>query len=124
MLRITVWTALLANTVIAFAGITLSEIFDSINAVTIEGGFDSLPYLSKLYFGHEKWCFVAFSAPLLLAALFITLREQISVNGVLLFGGLTALNVALQIYLAVVAVGRAYIPISVHGHWLESARSP
>ncbi len=115
-LKITLWIGVLANTVIAFAGLYLGIVFEYIFRSTIEGGVDAMPPLSKLYIWHEQWCFTVFTVPLLIVALILSARRTLSFEGTLLFGALVLLNIALQISVAAVALGQPFIPIVVKAH--------
>jgi hypothetical protein len=112
-LKITLWIGVLANAVIAYAGMHLSLVFMHIFEDIVEGGADSMPPLCRFYIRHEQWCLVIFTIPLLIAALILTLRRSLTIEGTLLFGAVIILNLSLQVFVAVVALGKPYIPVIV-----------
>ena len=136
-LKTTIWIGVLANSVIAFAGLNLSIVFSFIFDSTIVGGVDAMAELSKLYIRREQWYFTVFTVPLLILALILSARRTISLEGTLLFGAIVLLNISLQIFFAAVALGQPFIPVHVHsqrkavsestlliGPTAEAARSP
>ena len=113
-LKTTLWIGVLANTVIAFAGLYLGIVFKFVFRSTIEGGVDAMGPLSKLYIWHEQWCLTVFTVPLLIIALIISVRRSISFEGTVLYGAIVLLNISLQISVAAVALGQPFIPLMVH----------
>lgn len=110
-LKLAVWILVLANAVIAYAGLNLSDVFRFIFESTIEGGMDALPLLSKNYIRHERWICAVFTVPVFIAALIVSARRAITAEDTLVFGAITLLNISLQIYLAVMALSQPFIPV-------------
>lgn len=123
-LLMTVWILVLANSVIAFTGLILSNIFYSIIGQTILGGDLPLPELTGNFILHEGWFCAVFTVPLILAAVNISVRGAITVEGTLLFGAVTILNITLQASCAATALSQPFVPVSNHRDYLPSVSLP
>ncbi len=106
--KITVWIGALANIAAGMAFLCLSSILKNY-LLRLEGGEEALPPLSKLYMGHPFLIFALFAAPLSVVALILTALRVISPETTLLFGAVTVLMIALQMFLAVVALGTPFV---------------
>ena len=113
-LKLAVWILVLANAVIAYAGLNLSIVFRFIFESTIVNGVDSMSELSRNYIRHERLFFAIFTVPLLIAALIFSVRRAITAEDTLIFAAITLLNVPLQIFIAATALSQPFLPVIIH----------
>ena len=115
--KISLWIFVLANAVIAYAGLNLGIVFSHIFEGAIVGGMDALPSLSKNFIRHGQWFLAFFTIPLLVVALVVSLKRTITSEDVILFGAVTFLNISLQVFFAAVALSQPFIPVFIKGSY-------
>lgn len=107
-LKLSLWIFALANLAVALAGMCLNCISEIIFYSFVVAGRDPIPKITHLYLGYRVLTFAVIAIPLPIAALVLTVRRSINSETTLLFGAVTVLLIALQTFLAVVAVGAPF----------------
>lgn len=102
----------MANVGVAFAGMCLSLIAENIFSRTFHGS-DRIPELTHFYFRYRVLTFAVLAISLPAVASFLTFRRNVSQEAVILFGAGTVLMGALQMLLAVLAIGRPLYILSI-----------